>query len=254
MTWSLTNIYRHPIKSLGEEALDQVALAVGQPMPHDRKWAIAHAGADWDPTNPTWISGSARVVNQTQVPRLAQMHVRFEEASESVHLAHPDLGELSVQPSDPLHHPVLTKWIEPLLEGTGRKGPFHVCQTPGVAYTDFEDTHISIATVTSLRVLSQMTGQDLDHIRFRMNLWLDGPEAWSELDWVGREVEIGETRLKIIGRDARCNATNANPATGTRDTQIPALLRKTFGHMDFGVYAQVSKGGVVAKGDIAQLV
>lgn len=254
MTWTLARIYRHPIKSLGAESLDSVTLEPGKALPHDRTWAIAHSGADWDPDAPAWIGGSAKVVNQTGVPRLAQMQVRYDEATDGVHLSHPDLGDLSVQPSDPLHHPVLTSWIEPLLEGTGREGPFQVCEAPGVAFTDFEETHVSIATLNSLRALEQHVGQTLDHIRFRMNLWIEGPRAWSDLDWVGREIEIGEIRLQIIGRDARCNATNASPKTGARDTQIPALLRKTFGHMDFGVYAQVVQGGTVRAGDTARLI
>ena len=251
--WRLDALYRHPVKSLGEEALDQATLAPGHAMPWDRKWAIAHGGA-WDPANPGWMGGSAKMVSTTYVPRLAQMQVRFEETTESVHLSHPDLGALSVQPSDPLHHPVLTRWIEPLLEGTGREGPFHVCEAPGVAFTDFEETHISIATGNSLRALEQHIGQSLEHIRFRMNLWLEGPAPWSELDWVGQEIEIGEARIKIIGRDQRCNTTNANPATGQRDTQIPAFLRRQFGHMDFGVYAQITQGGTIRKGDAARLV
>ena len=253
MSWSLAAIYRHPIKSLGEEALDEVTLRAGQAIPHDRTWAIAHGGA-WDPENPAWMGGSAKMVSTTYVPRLSQMKTRFEEATGSVHLSHPDLGELSVQPSDPLHHTVLTGWIEPLLEGMGRVGPFHVCEAPGVAFTDFEDTHLSIATDNSLRALSEHIGQPLEHIRFRMNLWLEGPAPWSELEWVGQEIEIGETRLSIIGRDARCNTTNANPSTGKRDTQIPAYLRKTFGHMDFGVYAQVTRGGTIRAGDRAKPV
>ncbi|MEM1299891.1 MAG: MOSC N-terminal beta barrel domain-containing protein [Pseudomonadota bacterium] len=251
--WTVEAIYRHPVKSLGSEALESVSVQPGGTLPHDRTWAIAHGGA-WDASNPAWMGGSAKMVSTSSAPRLAQVITRLEETTGSVHLAHPDLGELSVQPSDPLHHPVLTNWIKPLLEGTGRKGPFQVCEAPGVAFTDFEDTHVSIATCNSLRALEQHVGQSLEDSRFRMNLWLEGPAPWSELDWVDRDVEIGEVRLKVIARDARCNATNANPATGKRDTQIPGLLRKIFGHMDFGVYAQVTRGGSIARGDTAQLI
>ena len=97
-----------------------------------------------------------------------------------------------------------------------------------------------------------MAGQSLEPIRFRMNLWLDGLPPWSEFDLIDREIEIGETRMKIIGRCERCNATTANPATGMRDAQIPALLRQRFGHMDFGIYAQVIRGGTIRVGDTAR--
>lgn len=254
MTWSLTDIYRHPVKSLGQEALDHVTLSVEQPMPHDRKWAIAHGGADWDPAAPHWIGGSASVVNQAHVPRLAQITTRYDESVGELHLAHPDLDALVVNPSDSAHHDRLTAWVEPLLDGTRRTGPFQVCEAPGVAFTDFEDTHISIATGNSLRELEGHAGIALEHIRFRMNLWLDGPPAFSELDWVDREVEIGEVGLKVIARDARCSATNASPLTGERDTQLPGLLQRHYGHMDFGVYARVSRGGEIRRGDGARLL
>lgn len=254
MTWSLAAIYRHPIKSLGEEALDQAELSAGQAMPFDRVWAIAHGDSAWDAAAPAWIGGSANVVNQTYVPRLAQISVRCDEATGTVHLSHPDLADLTVTLGEVGDHTALTEWVAPLTEGTGKDGPYAICEVPGVAFTDFEDTHISIATLDSLRDLEARAGQTLEHIRFRMNLWLEGPEPWTELDWVGREIDIGAVRLKVIDRDARCNATNANPATGTRDTQIPALLRKTFGHLDFGIYAQVVRGGTVRRGDVARLV
>lgn len=252
MTWSLVDIYRHPVKSLGEEALQQVTLEAGRPMPFDRAWAIAHGGTEWSADSPSW-GRPGNFINQTHVPRLVQMTVRYDEAARQVHLTHPDLGALAVDPSDPAHQSKLTDWVAPLTEGTARHGPFKVCQAPGVAFTDFEETHISIATLPSLRALEERIGQSLAHIRFRMNLWLEGPDPWSELEWVGREIEIGTVRLAIIGRDARCNATNANPGTGARDTQIPAILKQDFGHMDFGIYAQVLQGGTIGRGDRARL-
>ena len=252
MSWSLAEIYRHPVKSLGEEALEGVRLEAGQPLPWDRIWAIAHGATDWDASAPQWaVPGN--FVNQTHVPALAQIAMRFDEASGTLSLRHPDRPDLEIVPGTAEGDAALTGWVAPLAEPT-RPGPYRICQAPNAAFTDFEDTHVSIATLPSRRALESLVGQPLQPIRFRMNLWLDGPELWSELDWVGRELEIGEARLRIVGRDERCNATNANPATGARDTQIPALLRKTFGHMDFGIYAQVTRGGMMRRGDPAQLI
>jgi hypothetical protein len=38
---TLERIYRYPVKGLPGEALDTVSLAVGQGLPHDRRFAIA---------------------------------------------------------------------------------------------------------------------------------------------------------------------------------------------------------------------
>jgi hypothetical protein len=191
-------------------------------------------------------------VNQTHVPKLAQIGVSFDEGTGALTLRHPDRPELTVVPGTAEAEAALPEWVAPLTEGTTRRGPFHLCRAEGIQFTDFEETHVSIASVASRRALEEIAGQRLEPIRFRMNLWLDGIAPWEELDLVGREVEIGEARLRVISRDARCNATAANPATGERDVPVPALLRKTFGHIDFGVYAQVVAGGTVRRGDDAR--
>ena len=251
--WSLAEVYRHPVKSLGEEALESAELEAGKPFPHDRIWAIAHGNTDWSEDEPKWaVPGN--FVNQTHVPRLAQVVVSFDEASGQLHLSHPDLDEISLSPGSPADDARLTAWVAPLTEGTTRSGPFRVCQAPGVAFTDFEDTHISIASVTSQTALEELCGAPLEPIRFRMNLWLDGLSPWEEFKLVGREIEIGGSRLRVIGRDERCNATTANPATGQRDVQVPSILRENLGHMDFGVYAQVTQNGVIRRGDRARVL
>ena len=251
MTWQLAEIYRHPVKSLGEEPLDEVRLEIGRTLPWDRAWAVGHGGTRWDPERPEWaISGN--FVNQTHVPRLAQIAVSFDEATGRLTLSHPDRLELTVSPGTPEGDAALTEWVAPLTDGSPRTGPFRICQAPGVAFTDFEETHVSIGSVASRRALEGLAGQRLEPIRFRMNLWLDGLAPWEDLELVGREIEIGEARLRIIRRDARCNATAANPATGERDVPVPALLRRTFGHIDFGIYAQVVAGGAVRRGDAAR--
>ncbi|MEM9062268.1 MAG: MOSC N-terminal beta barrel domain-containing protein [Pseudomonadota bacterium] len=250
MTWTLAEIYRHPVKSLGEQALDRVLLETGRPMPFDRVWAIAHGRNEWDDAAPSWLA-PGNLVNQTHVPQLAQIEADLNEATGMLTLRHPDRPFLRVQPGTPDGDAALTEWVAPLAD-TARPGPYRVCSAPGVAFTDFEDTHISIASTRSRAILEQICGQSFDPIRFRMNLWLDGMDPWAEFDLVGHELEIGAVRLRVIDRCQRCNATNASPETGQRDAQIPSTLRRRYGHMDFGVYAQVVSGGEVKLGDFAR--
>lgn len=250
MTAALAEIYRHPVKSLGEEALDAAVLTPGRPLPWDRAFAIAHGGAEMPVER--WTAPTA-FVNQTHVPRLAQIRVAFDEASGRLTLAHADLPDIAVTPGTAEGAEALTAWVAPLVEGTIRRGPFTVCRADGIQFTDFEDTHVSIGSIASRGALAEIAGQALEPIRFRMNFWVDGLEPWSELDLVGREIEIGPARLRVIRRVARCNAPAANPATGGRDVPVTALLKKTFGHIDFGVYAQVLRGGTVRRGDALRL-
>lgn len=245
---TLTELYRHPVKSLGEEALDKVVLSPGAPMPHDRVWAIAHGETALSDGAKSWAA-PRNFVNQTHVPRLVQTTCAFDDATGTLSLAHPDLPDLTVRPGSADGDAALTDWIAPLTDGTTRRGPFRICAVPGVAFTDFEETHISIASTASRSALGEIVGQPLAAIRFRMNLWVEGWEPWAEMAIEpGTEIAVGPARLQVIGRCERCNATTANPNTGRRDAQIPAELFKNFGHRDFGLYAQVVESGEIAPG------
>lgn len=250
MTWRLAQIYRHPVKSLGEEAMDAVALEAGKPMPFDRAWAVAHGGSAWDPAAPGWLN-CHEFVTQRNVAAMAQTSIVYDEATGLLTLGHPDRPDLSVRPDD--DGAALTAWLAPLAAGR-QNGPYALAAAPNVAFTDGDDCHLSLGSLASLKDLEQRVGQPLAPIRFRLNLWLDGPSAWEELSLEGREIEIGAVVLKFLHPCERCNATNANPETGSFDTQIPPLLRKTFGHMDFGINAQVVRGGTINRGDAARLI
>ena len=76
-----------------------------------------------------------------------------------------------------------------------------------------------------------------------------GWPAWHEFDLLGREIGIGDARVKVIKRIVRCAATDVDPSTGLRDLSIPATLQRSFGHGDCGVYAEVIAGGEIAVGD-----
>jgi len=54
--------------------------------------------------------------------------------------------------------------------------------------------------------------------------------------------------LAVFARTQRCDATNVDPSTGARDMAIPALLQRSLGHSDFGIYAKVVTGGELIAG------
>ena len=250
MSWRLAEIYRHPVKSLGEEPLDVVRLEAGRPIPHDRTWAVAHGAAAWDPHRPAWLH-CRNFVTQRHVTALARTRTAWDAARRLLFLSHPDRPDLLVDPDAPEGAEALTAWIAPLA-GAVQPGPYRLARLESGAFTDGEHCHVSIASVASRRALAEIAGRPLEPIRFRMNLWLEGPAPWVELDMVGRVIAIGAARLRIVSRCGRCRATTANPRTGASDVPVPTLLRRHLGHTDFGVNAQVVEGGTVRRGDPAR--
>jgi uncharacterized protein YcbX len=108
---------------------------------------------------------------------------------------------------------------------------------------------VSIIGLGSLHALEAEAGMALDPLRFRANFYFSGGRPWAEFDWIGKEIQIGQVRLKVVKRIVRCAATEVNPETAARDANPPRDLRRYFGHADLGVYAEVLEGGNIALGD-----
>lgn len=251
VTVTLDRLYRHPVKSLGEEAVAAVTLEAGRHMPWDRVWALTHAATGFDPARAEWRSGKDFVI-QSLVPELAQLRAAFDEVTETLTLSHPDRPDLAVRPGGEGADTALGPWLAPLV-GARLDGPFRLVRLPGQPLTDFPETHLLICSNASRAELETMAGKPLADIRFRANVWLDGLDPWAEFDLIGREIGIGAARVRILRPCSRCNATTASPETGERDVPVPGLLRRRFGHMDFGVYAEVTGGGRIAPGDEVRL-
>lgn len=240
---TVADIFRHPIKSHGREALQSVALTAGATMPWDRKWAVAHEAAKAD--NDAWAP-CANFSRVAKAPALMAMTARMDEATGMVHLSHPDRPDFSFDPDGDAGE--FLTWVKPLMP-ENRAQSARIVQVPGRGMTDSDFPSISIQGHSSLRALGQKLGQDLSPHRFRGNIWLDGTGPWEEFEWVGKTFQIGSVIFEGVEPITRCLATTANPDTGARDTDTLGALDAGWGHQHFGIYARVIEGGVINVGD-----
>lgn len=246
----LAHICRHPIKSIGWEMLDKVALRPGRTLPWDRHWALAHEAARFDTDAPAWRP-KRDFVRGVAAPPLMPVQARLSEDGSSLELTHPERPDLTIDPDNPADSAALTTWIAPLWPDS-RPAPARVVSAgTDQALTDQERPLVSILSLASLRDMSDRLGQALSIHRLRGNLWIDDLPPWAEFDWVGQTISIGAARFEIVEPIERCLAINGSPETGTADAQFFEGLDREFGHSDFGVFARVTQGGTVALGDRA---
>jgi len=243
----VAQIWRHPIKSHGREALDQVTLTAGQTMPFDRAWAIAHEAARIDQNDPTWAP-CANFSRGSKTPALMAIEARLNETTNEITLTHPDRPSLTINPDAAAGADALIQWVKPLC-APDRAQPDAVYKVPGRGMTDSDFASVSLNSLSSLADLSEKARHPVSALRFRGNIWIEGAEPWAELDWVGQDIQIGDARLKVVERTERCLATTANPETGLRDLDLLKILNDTWGHQDFGVRAQVITSGSLKIGD-----
>ncbi len=249
---TVANLWRHPIKSHGREALDSITLSAGQTIPWDRHWAVTHATTKFDPAAPEWVS-SRNFMIATLTPGLAGLWAQFDAQTGMLTLRHTDLGRLSFAPDDPADTPRFLAWIAPLCP-PDRPQPTAIVRAPGRGMTDTPFPSVSIMNTASHRDFEARAGASVDIERWRGNIWLDGLDPWVERDWIGQNVQIGGAILAVREPVKRCAHTAANPHTGQRDMDPPTMLRQFYGHGDFGVYGEVVQGGAVRLGDMAKVI
>tara|TARA_R110000868_G_scaffold68551_9_gene202664 strand:- start:841 stop:1614 length:774 start_codon:yes stop_codon:yes gene_type:complete len=243
----LTAITRFPVKGFGPDRLDRIELSAGHALPHDRAWAIENGPGDFDPARPAHVKKKHFLMLARQAG-LAKLDCRFDAVAETFSVRLPDGAEIAIALGEAASHAPLFARLEALL-GDEVRGALRIAHVPGQALTDIPDPFLSLINAASVRDLEARTGHALDPQRFRGNLLIDGLEPWAELDWIGRDVSIGDVCLHGQSRIRRCAATSVNPATAERDIDLPAALMAHYGHADCGIYLSVEAGGVVAVGD-----
>ncbi len=248
MTARVAALWRHPVKGHGREALATVTLTEGQAMPWDRRWAVAHELAsltegEWAPCTNFSIGAKA--------PALMAIDARVDEATGRVTLSHPDRPDLSFDPDRDTQ--AFLDWVAPLLPAN-RARPVRIFRLDGRGFTDTDYPSVSLLNLASNADLGARMGADLSPLRWRCNIHLEGFEPWAETGLVGRRLRIGEAELQVREPIRRCMATTANPATGARDLDTLGALDTHRNHQDFGIYAEVVRGGALATGDAVEVL
>ena len=247
MTGTIDAIYRYPIKGLTAHAMSETALQPGAALPLDRAYAIEHGCGRFDASAPRTLD-RVNFLTLMRDERLAALEARFEEADATLSLfragkqvARGDLRTVAGRA-------VLEQFFAAYMHGEVRGAP-KIRHADGHSFADAGNKCVHLINLQTLQELERAVGRPVGALRFRPNFAVSGPDPWQEFSWLGRDIEMGTARLHVLARTERCAATNVDPVTATRDLDIPALLRRRWGHCDFGVYATVIESGTVRADD-----
>jgi uncharacterized protein YcbX len=246
------SLYRYPIKGLTPEPLAEVMLAAGETMPADRAYAIENGAGRFDPEHPRHLP-KINFLMLMRDERLATLEARFDDATQTLSILRAGKQVARGQLSTLVGRQMIEQFLAAYMKGSLRGAP-KVVVAEGHSFSDVSAKCLHIVNLASLRDLERVTGRQIDPLRFRANVYLDGVPAWEEFRWLDRGLKLGDVEVQVFDRTTRCDATNVDPATGVRDMAVPALLQRHFGHADFGVYAKVTSGGRLAVGDAVSLL
>ena len=243
----VTAIYRYPVKGLSAEALNETMLTAGETVPCDRIYAIENGPGRFDPDNPRHLP-RINFLMLMRNERLATLATRFDAETHVLTI----LRQGKQVARGALRERIGRQMVEQFLGAYMKealRGPPRIVTAAGHTFSDVPAKWLHIINSASVRELERVMARPIHPLRFRANVHVDGLPAWEEFGWVGQQITIGCARLEVVHRCQRCEATNVDPETAARDTAIPAVLQRTWGHTDFGVYAKVVAGGAVRAGD-----
>ena len=250
MSGHIAAIFRHPVKGFTPESLTQVDLAAGEGVPHDRVYAVENGPSGYDPVAPAFTPKQKFTV-LAAIPRVAAARTRYDEATGALTAEAAGAPAFSGRLQEAAGREAFAGWLSRVL-GEEAQGPLKVVEARGsFRFTDHPQGHVSIINLASVRDLSGKLGVELDPLRFRGNLYVEGWPAWAENEWTGRELMVGWARAKVFKPIVRCAATHVNPTTAERDVDVVKALFDTYGHMFCGIYVQVTSSGRVGLGDAA---
>lgn len=245
-TARIAALYRYPVKGLSPEPLDSVRLEPGETFPNDRAYVIENGPSGFDPAAPRHLP-KANFLMLMRNERLAGLDARFDDATATLTLRRGGEvvaeGSLATEPG--------RRAIEAFFDAFAAdelRGPAKVLHVPGFSFSDVPDKVASLINLESVRDLGARLGTEVNPLRFRGNIHVEGLPAWAELDLVGKRVTAGDVVFEGLDRIVRCAATNVNPVTADRDLAIPRSLLELYGHGDCGAYLRVIEGGELKVG------
>jgi uncharacterized protein YcbX len=254
MPQTIAAIYRYPVKGLSPEPLGRVALEPGKCLPQDRRFAIALPTTRFDPERPEWLS-KMHFVMLMRDEKLAELTTRFDAEADLLTIERDGRTVLRESLAEAAGCRRAAAFFDKFLAGVV-DGPLRIVEAPGHSFADARrkpnattGQYVSLINLQSIAALEQAIGAKVAPLRFRANIYFDGAPAWSELDWLEREIAVGGAQLRVVSPITRCAATQVNPATAARDLDIVGGLQRGFGHNLMGIYAEVKEGGEIAIGD-----
>lgn len=248
---TLSALYRHPVKGFTPEPLTEVALAPDVGFPFDRVWAVENGPSGFDPAAPAFIPKQKFTV-LASLPRVAAATTRYDEAEGLLHADARGLAPFAGRLDADAGRAGFAAWLGQLL-GEEACGPLKVVEAPGQhRFTDHPLGQVSLINLASVRDLGRRLGVELDPLRFRANLHVEGWPAWVENDWTGETLRLGGVTAQMFKPIVRCAATHVNLQTAERDLEITKALFDNYGHMHCGVYLRVTAAGRLAPGDVCE--
>ena len=247
----IDSIWEYPVKGLGGNSISRTTLSIDQTLPGDRRYALSASSLKAAQADDgIWLQ-KAHFLQLMQTESLAALRCQLDGDIVTIHET--DSNRFVGNLTNPRDRAKCQKFIANFLRMPD-SAMIRIHQIKNGAFTDQQEPLISIGGSASLAAFAAATGTKPDPRRFRLNLTVATTTAFSENQWVGAELKMGEAIIKIVDDVERCAAINVDPASAKRQPDHLVTMRQTFGHSYLGVFGRVIASGAAQCGDGVSLI
>lgn len=242
----IQTIHRFPVKGFPTESLTRARVRAGSGIHGDR--LLAFPNGSTPVSDGEWNHCLSFTALKTDTS-LQQWSVATDGAEDPAHitLTAPSGARVDIDPDDPASLEGASAVLRGLLAARGGE-PRHLVRA-GQGMFDGRLSGLSLINPATVAALAEYAGRDLDPLRFRGNLLVEGLPAFAEYGLIGAVLRIGTAVVGVRKSSERCPATKVDPTTAAVDANVPRLLATGFGHVHMGIDAFVLVSGTFSVGD-----
>ena len=243
----ISELYSYPLKGLNGQQIEVVEIEKNNMFPLDRIYAIENNNSKFNELNPIHFKKTAFLVLM-RYEKLALLQTAYDHETNilTIRINNVIVAKGNLQESK--GRKIIELFFLKYMHFSSDQA-LRLVSAKNHNFSDIKEKYISVINIETIKSLSKIAGFYIDPIRFRANIYLKDVEPWEEVNWLNKVILSGSAELIGIREITRCAATNVKPKTAIRDINIPNLLLKNFGHMNCGIYLQVTKGGLLKKHD-----
>src|SRR5579862_8669134 len=169
---SIQGIYRYPVKGLSAERLDRAALAPGETLAGDRRYAIENGPSGFDPAAPAYLP-KQRFLMLMRNERLAELRTDYDEANHTLMIAWQGRqnvrGDLRTKDGRLAVEAFFRRFMPKDL-----RGPPKVLVGENHSFSDVAKKVVSIINLASVAAVEAAAGAAVNPLRFRGNVYVSG--------------------------------------------------------------------------------
>tara|TARA_B100000965_G_scaffold404971_1_gene437355 strand:+ start:910 stop:1674 length:765 start_codon:yes stop_codon:yes gene_type:complete len=251
MKQTVSSIHFCPIKSLSFQKASSLIIKKNIGIEDDRVFAFSRGLNEFDAKRVEKEPTERELINFLTLknsPVLNKYDFKYENETISIFKDNKEVCSYLIDDKEKLSRKLLE--LEPNIPG-----PIYLLKNQSYPFYDSTSgssvlNTISLINLNSIKDFNHKIKKEIEFERFRGNIYIKGLKAFEERNWINKIIKINDTEFKVLKHISRCSVTNLKINSVQIDINIPNLLKKTYGHIDMGIYLFPINNGKIKIGDI----